>query len=104
MLVSEDADAGRLQHEQRAGSRTQSQPACRQHTQEMTAGKQQHVLADRSNASYHAVRARPDLVGTFSAGTAMTKQAPVRPLRADLRRSQSFVVPVVPLHEVGIDV
>src|SRR6202012_6205193 len=78
VFVSKHAEAGRLQDEGGAAPRIKSKPACRQHTQEMPARKDQYVFVDRPNASHDTVRSCADLVRSFTAGTAVAKQLPVR--------------------------
>ena len=65
--------------------------------------KHRDVAGDRSDARYFSIDSRANLVGAFTAGTAMREQHPAGCERANLLLGQSLVRAVVPLDEAGID-
>jgi hypothetical protein len=54
-------------------------------------------------SSNDLIDSRADLRRAFAAGAAVAEEHPVWCLRMDLFRGQSFVLPIVPFDEVGID-
>ena len=66
----------------------------------MPMGEQQHISVGLEGAGDHSVRARPDGSGSLTPGHPVGPERPAGSLDADVRRSPTFVLPVVPFEEV----
>ena len=61
VFIAQCTQARCAQEEEFAGARLQAEPATSEHSQEVTAGKKQHITFDRAQTLDHAVRPRTDL-------------------------------------------
>jgi len=103
MFVAERTETCYVEHEKSSGGRLKIQPARGQHSQEMSARKNQYIAVDRPGTPDHTISAGANLLRRFSVGTTIAKQVPIRSLRMNLRCSQAFVIAVVPFHQIRID-
>src|SRR5262245_27261031 len=101
VLVAEDADTCGIQDEMCPASGRQAEPACRQHPQEMRAGKDQDLAVEFAQLSDDQVGSRADGHHAFSVGTPVPEKTPAGMSGKDLSRSQSLVGAVVPLGQLG---
>src|SRR6185503_5450100 len=103
MLVAEDAQPGRAEHEVPARARRQVEPASGEHAQDMSAREEQRVALDRPHPADHTIRARAHLLRRLSARAAVAEELPVRALGPDLGAAPPLVRAVVPLDQVLVD-
>ena len=68
----------------------------------MPTREKQHVAAHRAYPSHYPISSRANLAGRFPARTTVAEQFPVWPLCMDLDGASSFVLTVVPFHQVAI--
>src|SRR5208283_1052463 len=83
-------------------TRSQPQPAGGQHANKVSAGKDQYIARDPPDTLNDSVGPRADLFRRFSPRAAVAKQIPAWVHSKNFGRSQCFVFPVVPLHQVRI--
>src|SRR5262245_24301581 len=102
VLIPQSTQCRGAQEEIPPGSRIDPKPPGRQHAQDVPARKYQDIPTDRPQPAYHAIGTGTDLVRRFSAGTAVAEELPVRPFLVNVGRATSFVVAVVPFHEVRV--
>jgi hypothetical protein len=69
----------------------------------MSAREKKHIPADLPHALDNAVRPLGHLFRRFTFGTAMLEQLPTWSLGHNFCGAFSFVSPVIPLHEVGVN-
>src|SRR5713226_5459514 len=79
------------------------EPASGEYSQEMAAGKNQHVTFDRAHAFHRAVCPRANLVRRFSSRAAITKQLPFGALLVDVSCETALIVAVVPFEQIPVD-
>ena len=101
MLVAEDAERRGAEPEVARVARRQAQPARGQDAEEVAMAKEDDAAAGPLEASHDAVGAGADRLHRLTSRTAIAKQIPARPLRADLGRGPALVRAVVPLQQVG---
>ena len=70
----------------------------------MSVAEQGDVSRRGTNLGDNAIGARADLFRRLAARTAVAKNRPTRPSRANLFRRESFVLAIVPLDQVGLDI
>src|SRR5277367_4238921 len=68
----------------------------------MPTGKQQDISIDGTDAFNYTVRPHADLLRRFASRTAVAEEIPVRPLAKNFGGGQTFILAVVPFHEVRI--
>src|SRR5262245_36796372 len=100
--IAERAQAGGVQEKESSGSGFDPKPAGREHSQKMAARENQHVAIDRTQMSYHFIRARADFSRRFSVRAAVAKQFPRRIALVYFRCSTSFVITIVPFKQIRI--
>src|SRR5215216_528133 len=103
MFVAERAHACYVEHEKPCGSRLEAQPTRSEHTQEMSARKNQYIGVERADTRNNTIGTRANLFRRFSVRATIAKQFPIRSCGVDLCRSQTFVVAVVPFDQITID-
>ena len=103
MFIAERTKACHVQHQKFPGSRLESEPAGSEHSQEMSAGKNQHIAFDGAHATDNTIGSGANLLRRFSVGTTVTEQLPVGSYRMNFRGSNAFIIAVVPLDQIGID-
>src|SRR5438093_5541398 len=69
----------------------------------MPARKNQHIALDCAHPTRNMIGPRANMIRQFSTGTAIQEQLPVGTFLMDLDRSETFVIPVVPLDQIAID-
>jgi hypothetical protein len=62
VFISQRARARRSQHERSGAECFDPDPACGQHSQEMSAGKKQNISCHPSQATHNAIGSRGDLL------------------------------------------
>ena len=75
-------------------------PPRRDDPEDMAMREQRDVAIGGAYFGEHVIGAGGDLLRRFTAGAAMMKYRPTRPRRLNLFGRESFVVPVVPFHQV----
>lgn len=68
VFISDDAEAGLTQSQKSSGDRLKSEPAGRQHTQEMPARKDKDVAFQHAYPIQDVICPRADLFRRFAAG------------------------------------
>jgi hypothetical protein len=68
----------------------------------MPTRKNQHIALDRAHPTHNVIGPRANMIRQFSTGTAIAEQLPVGTLLVDLDRSATFVIPVVPFDQIGV--
>ena len=79
------------------------QPSRRKHPEDMTMRKKRRISLHRSDPCNDLIDAGANLRGAFSARAAVAEEHPAWCPRMDLLRGQSFILPIAPFNEVGID-
>ena len=102
-VVAEDIQGPGIEQEVLSGTGRQSEPARCEHTQHVSVGKERHVALDGARPGDHAIHARADLRRCLAARASVAEDQPPRRACVDLRRRQGFVLPVVPLDQIGIN-
>src|SRR5271156_6629065 len=102
VLIAENAEAGRAEHEVTAASRFEPEPAGCEHPQDVRARKYQDVAPDGANALDCPVGPRPCLVRVFASRSAVAEQKPARALGVYVGGAAALILPVVPFGEVRI--
>jgi hypothetical protein len=103
VLVPENANGRRIQAEQLAVFRRKVKPAGSEDTQNVAVSEERRVAFTAQGAIDYIQRARPDLRYSFPVRHAVAKQGPAGPTGPNLFSGSTFVIAVIPLHEVGID-
>jgi hypothetical protein len=103
VLITERAKARRAESKIPASqSWSESKPPRGQDSDEVAAGKQQHVSGDGTDTLNHSVGSLLNLVRHLASRAAIPEQLPVWALRVDLGRAPAFVLTVVPFDQVRI--
>jgi len=102
VVVTEDAESRRIEHEMRSGLGRESKPSCCEYSKNVTVRKERHGV-DRADPGDDAIDARANLLGAFAAGTAVREDHPVGILCTNLAWRKAFILAVIPLHEVAVD-
>src|SRR5215813_11946891 len=96
-LVADRTQACSAQHETLGiGRYFKPNPARRQYSNEMPAGKKQHISRHRAQAAYHAIGPRRGLGRRFPCWAAVAEQFPVRMLPMDLSTAATLIIAIVP--------
>src|SRR4029077_1824561 len=103
MFIAERTKACHITTSKFPGSRLQTEPAGGEHSQEMSARKNQYIAFHRAHATGNPIRSGANLFRRFSVRATVAEQLPVRSDRMNLRGSNAFVIAVVPLDQIGID-
>jgi hypothetical protein len=104
LFISDRTQACRAQEKGHAiHRRFESDPACGQHPNEVSAREKQHVSFNGSHAPQHVLSPRDYLGWRFASRAPVAEQLPVRALCTDLCRASAFVFAVIPLDEIVID-
>src|SRR5688500_14482543 len=88
--------------EKPTGGRRPSQPARRDHADDVTAGKGEHVAVVLAHTTNEAIRAASDVLRRFTVGTPVAEEFPSGPLAEDVFGKLPLEAAVVPLHQVGV--
>src|SRR5262245_63563606 len=102
MFIAHGTHASRAQKEVPAGSRVEAKPSSRKHTQEMPAGKEQHVPLDGPHSAHHVVGPDTNLFRGFSPRAPISEQLPVGALGVNFNRASTLVITVIPFQQVAI--
>ena len=102
MVVTNDAQGGRVQKEITARRGFQTEPASAEHVKKMSAGKEQHIAVDGADPADDSIDASSHISDRLAAGTTVAEQLPFGPLLANLIGRFSFVGAVVPFDEIMI--
>src|SRR5437899_1501890 len=84
MLVPHRTETGRAEQEVPARPRVEPEPARGEHSEKVSARKEQHVPSDCPHPAYHPVGPRSDLVRRLPFRAAVAEQLPVRALGVDV--------------------
>ena len=103
MFITHGTHARRAQEEVPAGSRFEAEPSSCEHTQEMPAGKEQHIPRDGPHSAHHVVGPDTNLLRGFSSRTTIPEQLPVGALGVNFNSAAALVITVIPLQQVAID-
>ena len=103
VLEAEHAHAGGAAEEEPPGARRQSEPAGRDHADDVAAGERQHVALDAAHAGDEAVGPGGDVLRRFAVRAAVAEQLPAGPLLQDVPGQLPLEAAVVPLDQVRID-
>src|SRR5207247_4159718 len=103
VLEAQHADAGGPAEEKPPGARRQTEPAGRDHADDVGAGERQDVACDRSRLGDKAVGTGGHVSGRLTAGAAVAEHLPTGPLLQDVPGELSLVTAVIPLQQTGID-
>src|SRR5205823_3286490 len=103
VFVSEHTQACCVQHENSPGGGFEPKPAGREHAQKMSARKNQNIAFDPSHTAHNVIGPGANLVRRFAPGASVAEEKPIRALRANLFRSETSVIAVVPFDQVAID-
>src|SRR5262249_34396884 len=102
VFVPQRAQTGGAQHQCACICHLQRRPSRCQHSEKVSAGKEQKISLHSSNATYYAVGSRCDLLRRFASGAAVAEELPVRPLGMNFGTTASFVNAVVPFQKVRV--
>src|SRR4051794_38368284 len=91
VLISQGAETRRLQQKISSRGRRQSQPSRGQNSQEMSAGKEQHIPVNSPHALNDAIGPRADLLRRFAPRRTIAKQIPARILEMDVGAGSAVV-------------
>src|SRR4029077_17483369 len=86
VLVAHDAERGRAANEAARFEHGQSEPSCRQHADEMSVRKDEHVAGLLAGFFENPIGATADLLRRFAVWAAVAEEKPVRILLQDLFR------------------
>src|SRR3984893_945494 len=100
MFIAERTKACHVQHQKFPGSRFESEPAGGEHSQEMSARKNQYVAFDGAYPTDDTIGPGANLLRRFSVRATVAEQLPVGSYRMNLRSSNAFIIAVVPLDEI----
>ncbi len=100
MLVTEHADAGRIQHKPPAVPGRQAEPAGGEHPQEMGAGEDQHRTVNLADLPDDPAGPLSGIRRRLAPWAAVPKQLPAGTLGKDLFRRQALVSAVIPFGKV----
>src|SRR5690242_16104891 len=103
VLVAEDADARRPEHEKASLRGRKAEPSRREHPQDMAAGKHDREGFGRAQAGDDPVGARADVGGLLAVRAAVAEQEPAWALGQDFAGLAAFVVAVVPFNKIRIN-
>src|SRR5690242_5329145 len=103
VLVAEDADARRPEHQEAPLRGRKAEPSRREHPQDMAAGKHDRGGFGRAQAGDDPVRAGANVGGLLAVRAAVVEQEPAGALGQDLAGLAAFVVAVAPFNKIRID-
>src|SRR2546422_1884086 len=103
VLVAQDAQRRRGEHEEAGLVSRQAQPARRQDPQKVAVTEQEDVPVDGPPSGNHPVGTGADRRHRLAAGTAVAEAVPVGPLAADVGGAPALIVAVIPLLQVRDD-
>jgi len=85
MFVAKSTEACRAQQKIPAsGSRSKAQPACSQHSNEVSAAEDEYILSNLAETPNDTVRALADFCGRLTLRGAIAEQVPVRVVMENL--------------------
>src|SRR5215469_11475433 len=102
MFITHRTHASRARDEVPAGSSFEAEPAIGEHTQEMPAGKEQHVPLDGPHSAHHVIGPDTNLFWGFSSRTTIPEQLPVRALGVNFNSAAALIITVIPFQQVAI--
>src|SRR5260370_22646693 len=103
MFVPHRTETGRSKHEVPARPRVEPEPARGQHSEKVSARKEQDLPFDRPHPAYHPVGPCSDLIRRLPSRAAVAEQLPVRTLGANVSAGATFIRAVVPFEEIRLD-
>src|SRR5713226_3673150 len=103
VLVPHRAETGRTEQEVPARPRFEPEPARGEHSEKVSARKEQDVPFDRPHPAYHPVGPCSDLIRRLPSRAAVAEQLPVRTLGANVSAGAAFIRAVVPFEEIRLD-
>ena len=102
MFVTHGTHASRAQEEVPAGPSFEAEPSSCEHTQEMPAGKEQHVPRDGPHSAHNVIGPGTNLYRGFSSRTTIPEQLPVGALGVNINSAATLVITVIPFQQVAI--
>src|SRR5215470_10363476 len=78
-------------------------PARRQYSNEMPAGKKQHISLHRAQATHDAIGPRCGLGWRFPSWSAVAEQFPAGALAVDVDSTTTLVITIVPFEQILVD-
>src|SRR5262245_57363530 len=103
MFVTHSTQTCGAQHETSADRSFESKPPSGENSQEVPTGKNEHVVVDRPQALDDAVGSHAHIGRRFTSRASIMEQLPIRTLLMNVRRAATFVVAIVPFHQVPVD-
>src|SRR5215475_9196214 len=103
LVVAEDTERGGSKQKVAARRRWHSNPARRQYPEQMAVPEESGTSVGCAQLGNHAIDARSDIFRALAARTAVAKDHPARPARAYFLRREALVLPIVPFHQVEVD-
>src|SRR5207248_3040375 len=102
VFIAESTQAGGAEEKIFAGQRLKTEPAGGEHSQEMPAGKKQHIAVNRAHSIDHVIGPGSDFGRRLTARTAVAKEHPIRPLLVNFRGTATLILAVVPFEQTAI--
>jgi hypothetical protein len=103
VLIAQNAQGCRAQHQVARVTRRQTNPPRRKHAEEVTVAEQEDTAAGCAKPVDDAISAGAYFGDRFAARATVSEELPARPLEADLASPPAFVRAVVPFSQVGND-
>jgi hypothetical protein len=102
-IVTENAERRGTQHEMRSVNDRQSNPSRSEDAPKLAMREERDLSVQLSKMGYEPVGAVGNLSGSFTPGTTVAEDIPVRSALANVRRARAFVITIVPFGEVWLD-
>src|SRR5437870_9673353 len=103
VFVAQRTQARCAQQEVSTERGIEPEPTSGEYSQEMRAGKNQHVAFDSAHPFHNSVCAHSNFVRRFPTRAAIAKELPIRTLLVNISAEAALIVAVVPFEQVPIN-
>src|SRR5687768_3125426 len=103
LIITENVQSPSIKKKMTPDTRRESQPARRNHPQQVAVGEERDVSLLATRSGDDAISTVTHLLRCLAARAAVFKQQPPWDLLVNLTRCHSFVFAVIPLHQIVVD-